>query len=283
MNTQLFTCINPILLFSALTVFLYILTDDTKTTSSFQSTTADLRKAQNTKSDPPAALKYDISHLVQLNEKVWGQIQDDEALFLFSIVKVIRPKVLLECGMLTGYSTVNFLKALDSDAKLFTYDKKMYNRSLPAFLDKRFKFIFKSQAEFSPADIGFRKIDFIFINNGHTFDVNVEFWKKVIESTQPNGMIVIHGSGLHNKEELPIEKTLPCVCELENLCGIEHVPAQRKFVDWLIDNYPEWEVVHFHSFSIYRHGLTFLQKKYKLSRQPQLRNKCNKNIKIINL
>lgn len=230
-----------------------------------------------------AVQKYDFSHLIQQSEKVWGPIQDDEALLLFSVVKVIRPKILVECGMLTGYSTVNFLKALDSNAKLFTYDIIMHNKNSPAFLDKRFNFILKSQALFSPADINNEKIDFVYLDNGHYFDVNVEFWKKVNEFIKPNGLMAIHDTGLHNEEIHPDEKNMPCVCEFENLCGVEHVPAERQFVNWLIDNYPEWEVINFHSFNFYRHGLTFLQKKYKFSRQPELRNKCNKNIKIINL
>ena len=222
--------------------------------------------------------KYDFAHLTQATEKVWGPLQDDEALFLYGFIKVIRPKVIVECGMLTGYSTVNFLKALDADASHFTFDIVMHNPKSPAFLDKRFKFVLKSQADFSPADINNQKIDFVYVDNGHYFDVNVEFWKKVIASIQPNGIMAVHDTGLHNRVELPDESVQSCVCDFDEFCGIEHVPPERQFINWVIDNYPEWEVLNFHSFNFYRHGLTFLQRKYKFNRLPQPGHKCNKTV-----
>ena len=38
--------------------------------------------------------------------------------------------------------------------------------------------MFKSQADFRPADINFAKIDFVYLDNGHIFEVNVKFCKK---------------------------------------------------------------------------------------------------------
>jgi len=119
--------------------------------------------------------KYDLAHLKQTTQKVFGPVQDDEALFLFGFIKLIRPKVMLECGMLNGYSTENFLKSLDSDAQIYTYDIVLRNKESPAFLDKRFKFMLKSQVDFSPSDINNKKIDFVYLDSAHDFSL----YKKV--------------------------------------------------------------------------------------------------------
>ncbi len=67
--------------------------------------------------------KYDLSHLIQNeNQDVWGPIQDDEALFLYGLIRTARIKTILEIGGLNGYSSMNFLKALDfSKKKYFVY------------------------------------------------------------------------------------------------------------------------------------------------------------------
>ena len=115
--------------------------------------------------------KYDLSHLNQNTFIVSGPIQDDEALVLYGLIKTIRPKTVIECGMGHGYSTVNILKALDEDARLFTFDIEIKDKNSPAFNDKRFKFITKSQSKFEQSDIENKVIDFVYLDNGHYFDV----------------------------------------------------------------------------------------------------------------
>jgi len=59
-------------------------------------------------------VKYDLEHLSQPEDQnVGGPIQDDEALFLYSIVRGCRLSRILEIGGLDGYSAMNFLKAMD--------------------------------------------------------------------------------------------------------------------------------------------------------------------------
>jgi predicted O-methyltransferase YrrM len=48
-----------------------------------------------------------------------GLIQDDEALFLFGLIRVVRIKRILEIGGLNGYSALNFLKALEHSPRLY--------------------------------------------------------------------------------------------------------------------------------------------------------------------
>ena len=65
---------------------------------------------------------YNLSHLNQPDHQmVVGPIQDDEALFLYSIVRAMRMKNILEVGGLNGYSAKNFLEAM-IDGVLYTVD-----------------------------------------------------------------------------------------------------------------------------------------------------------------
>jgi predicted O-methyltransferase YrrM len=172
--------------------------------------------------------KYDLSHLTQTTMIVLGPIQDDEALLVYGLIKTIRPKTVIECGMGHGYSTVNILKAIDEDARLYTFDIEILNKNSPAFGDKRFKFIAKSQSKFEQSDIENKVIDFIYLDNGHYFDVNVEFWKKVMGSMSENAIMVIHDTGLHIIDDngKQIEESSK-VCDFKNLCGKAHCPPGK--------------------------------------------------------
>ena len=105
--------------------------------------------------------KYDLKHLIQETQYVGGPIQDDEALLLFGLIKILRPKTGIELGFYEGFSSYNFLKALDEDAKLYSYDNDLKT----PHNDKRFKFYQKSQTEFSFSDVDNQKIDFVFLHN----------------------------------------------------------------------------------------------------------------------
>lgn len=70
-------------------------------------------------------VKYDLSHLVQNDDQfVHGPIQDDEALFLFAMIRTMRISRILEIGGLGGYSAKNFLRATESlkDSCVYTVD-----------------------------------------------------------------------------------------------------------------------------------------------------------------
>lgn len=61
----------------------------------------------------PHGGKYELSHLVQPpSQYVGGPVQDDEALLLFAVVRGMRMRAVLEVGGLSGYSALNFTRAL---------------------------------------------------------------------------------------------------------------------------------------------------------------------------
>ena len=67
-------------------------------------------------------MEFDITHLKDYSNLVSGPVQSDEALLLFSIVKVINPLVIVEFGFSEGHSSLNFLKALSQDGFLYSFD-----------------------------------------------------------------------------------------------------------------------------------------------------------------
>ena len=67
-------------------------------------------------------MEYDIRHLKDYQEDWSGPIQSDEALFLYSLVRVVRPKTIVEFGFYKGHSAVNFLKAMPYDGILYSFD-----------------------------------------------------------------------------------------------------------------------------------------------------------------
>ena len=204
--------------------------------------------------------KYDISHLKQDEfQSSMGPIQDDEALLLYALVKVIRPKTVVEFGFAFGSSSLNFLKALDKDAKLYSYDIIEWNKNASAFTDSRFKFHLKSQTDFDLTDVDNRIIDFVFFDDGHIFSVNSKAFNIINDKIALNGILIVHDTGLHRHEYGD-----GCTCDAPKYCGGAHQKDERVFINWILDNHPEWQVIQIHSFNFWRHGLTIMQKKYKL-------------------
>ena len=71
-------------------------------------------------------VKYELDHLIQSEDQdVCGPIQDDEALFLYSMIRVKRISSVLEVGGLGGYSATNFVKAMamtPGGGRMYTID-----------------------------------------------------------------------------------------------------------------------------------------------------------------
>ena len=216
--------------------------------------------------------KYDLSHLIQESQIVYGPIQDDEALFLTGLVKALRPKTVVEFGFSGGVSSFNFLQALDLDSKLYSYDIHLYNPAAKAFNDSRFKFHLKSQTDFEFSDIDNRTIDIAFFDDGHIFEINKEAFIKLEDKMSLNSVTVVHDTGLHIEKIEPFEQ---CVCDAKEYCGAAHQLDERLFINWIIDNYTNWQIIQLHSFNIFRHGFTIMQKKYKLGVDVQDRGYCN--------
>lgn len=101
---------------------------------------------------------YNLAHLTQADtQDVIGPIQDDEALFLFALIRVMRLKRILEIGGLNGYSARNFCEAVGSDGAVFTVDLQEV-----APVSEKHATLRKDARHISSEDVGGIPLDLIF-------------------------------------------------------------------------------------------------------------------------
>lgn len=168
-----------------------------------------------------------------LTRSKWS-LSIEEAALIFSITKMIAPKVILEFGTHTGFSAANFLNAMDCDSILYSVDlAKRHN-----IVDSRFKFIQKDQNNFKLQDIRFQYIDLLFIDCSHHFKSNVKTFKVVRPRLHKNAVIVVHDTAIWAGR-----------------------PDEVKFAEWLERQYNR---IDFHCDKRKSWGLSVFQKSKKI-------------------
>jgi predicted O-methyltransferase YrrM len=206
-------------------------------------------------------VKYDLSHLTQNdNQDVWGPIQDDEALFLYSIIRASRLKRIFEIGGLNGYSAQNFLKAVNfaSDSVVYTCDINPVPK-----LATNHNVIQKNVLDVTPQDVQNQPLDLVF------FDCHEEVQLEMFNSFVSKGIITddtiltLHDTNLHYA---PYNRWGPFVPE-EN--GFAHQVVERKMVNYFKElGYDIFSIKtdsskHSPEFPI-RHGISICQKFRKM-------------------
>ncbi len=207
-----------------------------------------------------------MSHLLSYRENdAIGPLQRDEAIALFGIVRTLRPKVIVEFGFFHGHSAFNFLQALPSDGRLYSYDidaDSIIRAKTEFNFDPRFTCIAKSQTAFEPGDIDNHLIEFVFFDAAHELELNMTTFDRIVSSLAPNAMIAIHDTGLwHRAHFAPnheaFTREYPGEWMSEDLYA--HQSGERAFVDWIVATHPEFGALHFHSTRTLRHGFSLLQ------------------------
>jgi len=168
--------------------------------------------------------KYDLSHLIQNeNQDVWGPIQDDEALFLYGLIRTARIKTILEIGGLNGYSSMNFLKALDFSKKNILYTCDI--NPVPKLSENHICLI-KNAKDISASDISNRKIDMIFFDCHDLIQMDVYFNLLNNNLIDKNEVyICLHDTNLHYA---PYGRQGNF---LENEQGFAHQPVERMMTN----------------------------------------------------
>jgi predicted O-methyltransferase YrrM len=212
----------------------------------------------------------DISHLAIFSEIADGPVQRDEALFLYSLLRVVRPRTVVEIGFLTGRSALNFLCALDDDARLYSFDIAHAEHARDRLgHDSRFTFRTRSQDELTPDDIDGREADFVFLDAAHELDLNQRTFSRLLPLMAPGAILAVHDTGT-----IPRRFVHPGHYFLDSSVGWigderEVMPDERAFMNWLLDEHPEFSQVHFHSQRTVRCGITVLQRSAPLARPPE--------------
>ena len=197
-------------------------------------------------------MNYDLSHLSQDSKQaVIGPIQDDEALFLFALCRVMMVKNVVEVGVKGGYSAQNFLKAVGENGNVIGIDINGVE-----FKSERFTFIHSCAGAVSPEKIPW-DIDLVF------FDSHAEYaQKKFFENMTTAGkitdetIIALHDTGLH---------PAGVGTGVRVGGGYAHQPAERMLSNWLVCcGYSPFHAhtnISKHNDRLpFRHGLTILCK-----------------------
>lgn len=213
---------------------------------------------------------YNLQHLTQPeNQKVCGPIQDDEALFLYSIVRGSRMRRVLEIGGLSDYSARNFIAALEHsgpDAKLYTVDLN----PVPV-LASNHRVILKNALNLTPADVDGQPLDMIFFDC-HDI-VQMDIFAKFVDIGIINDetTLALHDTNLHFAPHGLHQG--PFVRDSAGHEGWAHQPVERDMVN-------RFKAMGYDVFSLhttpdkhhegfpFRHGVTVCQKFKQLNLKP---------------
>jgi predicted O-methyltransferase YrrM len=207
-------------------------------------------------------VKYDLTHLSQpQHQYVWGPIQDDEALFLYSIIRGSRLERILEIGGLSGYSAINFLQALSFSNKgiLYTCDLN----PVPVLAENH-KVLIKNALNLTIDELDNKPLDLIFFDCHDMVQMDI-FYKFVDNNIiNDNTILALHDTNLHYE---PFQRWGEYI-QKEN--GYAHQPVERNMVNIFKDlGYDIFGIStdqskHSVEFPI-RHGITVCKKFKHLS------------------
>jgi predicted O-methyltransferase YrrM len=170
---------------------------------------------------------------------VQGNILSSEAFFLRGVIKMIDPKVILEFGTLTCYSSANFLNAMNKKAKLYSCDIIRQPEVDIISEDKRFVFVKSDQSKFDPSIIKEGKVDFLFIDASHNLQDNINTFQRVDILLRPKSIIAVHDTD-----------------------KLARQPDEVKFASWLGGFCNR---IDFHDIDGRKYGISIFQKKYEKS------------------
>jgi len=218
--------------------------------------------------------KYDLSHLKQKTSEIYGPIQDDEALFLFALIKVMCLRHIVEIGGLFGYSAANFIKAIPSDGSVVTVDPAFQPSETPGvgckIDDSRHSLVAKFAHEVVQEDLNIPHIDLVFFDC-HNFDSQLMFFKKFDGTLiSRDTILALHDTGTH-----PIHyKRRGGFLEGEEFGNYGSLPICNKVERSLSNTFMDMGYSPFHlhvnnkkmptDSCKLRHGLTILSKTYRL-------------------
>lgn len=202
-------------------------------------------------------VKYELSHLTQDDsQNVWGPIQDDEALLLYSIIRCSRLTRIFEIGGLNGYSATNFLQAtsFSNDSVVYTCDINPVQK-----LADNHIVLTKNVLDVTADDVGNKPLDLIFFDCHDMLQMQMYINFITLGLINDNTIIALHDTNLHYAPYNRWGGFVP----IEN--GFAHQPVERIMVNIFKDlGYHVYSVrtdaaKHSESFPI-RHGISICQK-----------------------
>jgi predicted O-methyltransferase YrrM len=229
---------------------------------------------------PGKRLPMDFSHVISFREDQIGTVDRDEALSLVGLTRILCPQTIVEFGFLAGHSALNFMLAARPDCRVFSYDisdssEEIARRCLSQF--RNFRFIRKSQTDFSPSDIDHRKIDLCFLDASHDLSLNLKTFELVRPHLSETGVFAVHDTGIWHRKFFTDDHHAFTDSVLGRKTGrwidaerYQQAVTERLFVNTLLRNHPDFSQIHLHTSHTLRNGITLLQKTAPLTTGPEL-------------
>jgi len=172
--------------------------------------------------------RHTFQHLTQAPSQLgMGEIQDDEALFLYSIVVGMRIERILEIGGLKGYSATNFLMATGPKGVVYTCDINNVPKMKPNHIT-----IKKSAANLTAEDFDGIPLEMVFFDC-HEYEAQM----KAFEALSKAGIITDNTVlALHDTNTFPTKhRLLPPNSYAISDGTYVHQPVERRMVNAFVE------------------------------------------------
>lgn len=213
-------------------------------------------------------MNYDLSHLNAATQDVWGPIQDDEALLLFALCRVMCIRRVVEFGSLAGYSARNFLAAVGPNGAVYSVDDCRdagLGGELPQLGPNHHRVI-KGVADLTKEDLHCEPVELVFFDC-HTSDQVIAYqmlWDNKLLSEAH--LLCFHDTALHGPGT-PFHKPEREVKSRYGEIGWVHGNLERTLVNYFVQDEcyhavhlePSLKAVAESGLRV-RHGLSILQK-----------------------
>ena len=190
-------------------------------------------------------MNYDLSHLTQTTRRVYGPVQDDEALLLYALIRCAGISTVLEVGGQTGYSARNFLAAVGESGTVYTVDIA----PVPRLAENHVVI----QSDIATVDLSAIGRCGLVFYDAHACEAQFNFHWLAVQAgvIDSSTTVVVHDTGLHREQFVG--------WAVPHGDRWAHQPEERRFIARLWDAGYEAVNIHANDDAEPRHGLTILQ------------------------
>lgn len=204
---------------------------------------------------------YNTQFLATYNDYTLGPIQQDEALFLYGLCKMVRPQIVLEIGCLVGQSTKVWIES----GVPFIY-------AVDCIISKEVKHLQRGQGTNGmlcyeqdmkqPIDFVRGIPDLVFIDASHELADNIAVVKNLVNVLESGALVIFHDTG-HWKQEHITEDRQWFLDSYggkwdDELQAWAHCPDEKDTIKWVSEN-TVWQRLDLWTTVVPRCGLTVFQ------------------------
>lgn len=184
-----------------------------------------------------------------------GPVMEPDLQLIKAVCNLVDPKVIVEFGFLRGIATRGMIEYTDRDAHIWTYE--IEDRTRFATNDPKHTLLYKNMKDFSPEDIGNKKIDLVLFDASHVLSDSLPAWEAVKPHLNKGAIILVHDTGAYLKS-----KYNPSEISIKEVRGdyVYHCPDEHEFLKLL--HAEGYNCVNFTCLTKIRHGIAVLQKEF---------------------